>query len=71
MVASMSQLVPGLNDITFNFFNLLLFICNFLAVLGLHCCESFSPVVASGDYSPAVVHALLVAVASLALEHRL
>ena len=70
MVASMSQLVPGLNDITFNFFNLL-FICNFLAVLGLHCCESFSHVVASGDYSPAVVHALLVAVASLALEHRL
>lgn len=57
MVASMSQLVPRLNDITFHFFNLLLFIYNFLAMLGLHCYESFSPVVASGDYSPVAAQA--------------
>ena len=71
LVASVSQLFPGLNDITFSCFNLSLFIYNFVVVLGLHCCESFSPIVTSGDYSLAVVHDHLIAVASLVLEHRL
>ena len=71
MVASVSQLLPGLNDITFSCFNLPLFSCNFLAVLGLPCCGSVSPVVRSGDYSLAVVRDHLVAVASLVLENRL
>ena len=71
LVASVSQLFPGLNDITVSCFNLPLFTYNFVAVLGLRCCESSSPVVASGDYSLAVVHDHLVAVASLVLVHRL
>ena len=36
-----------------------------LAVLGLHCFEGFSLVVASGGYSLVAVHGLLIAVASL------
>ena len=42
----------------------------FLAVLGLHCCTGFSQVVASGGHSSDVLHGLLLAVASLAAEHR-
>ena len=42
----------------------------FLAVLGLCCCKGFSPVVASGDYSPVVVLGLLTVVAALVVEHR-
>ena len=40
----------------------------FLAVLGLHCCEGFSLVTASGGYSLVVVPGLLVAMASLMAE---
>ena len=45
-----------------------------LAVLSLRCCASFSLVslvAAAGDYSLVVVHRLLIAVASLFLEHGL
>ena len=42
----------------------------FLTVLHLHCCSGFS-LVRSGDYSPAVVHELLRAEASLAVVHGL
>ena len=41
-----------------------------LAVLDLHCRTGFSPVAASRLYS-LVVYELLIAVASLAVEHRL
>jgi len=41
------------------------------AVVGLCCCKGFSPVVASGDYSPVVVPGLLTVVAALVVEHRL
>ena len=41
----------------------------FLAVLGLCCCVGFSLVVASWCYSLVVVCRLLIAVASLAVEH--
>ena len=37
----------------------------------LRCCMSFSLVVASGGYSLAVVHKLLIMVASLVAEHKL
>ena len=40
----------------------------FLAVLGLHHCVRLSLIVASGGHSPAAVHRLLVAVASLVTE---
>ena len=40
----------------------------FLAVLGLRCYTGFSLVVASGSYSPAAVHGLLIVVASLVAE---
>ena len=42
-----------------------------LAVLGLHCFEGFSLVVASGGYSLVAVHGLLTVVASLVAEHGL
>ena len=42
-----------------------------LVVLGLPCCVGFSLAVASGGYSLVAVHGLLIAVASLAVEHRL
>ena len=47
------------------------FIYLFLAVLGLHCCVGFSLIVASGGHSLATVHRLLIAVASLVVEHGL
>ena len=40
-------------------------------MLGLCCCSGSSLVVASGGYSLAMVHRLLIAVASLVAEHRL
>ena len=40
-------------------------------MLGPHCCAGFSPVAASGGYSPAAVCGLPTAVASLIAEHRL
>ena len=43
----------------------------FLTVLGLRCSMDFSLVAASGGYSPVAVCRLLVAVASLVVEHRL
>ena len=54
------------------FFNIFFFFFTFifiLAVLGLHCCVGFSLVAASGGYSLVVVRRLLVAVASLVVEH--
>ena len=50
---------------------IILFIYLFLAILGLHCFVVFSLVAASRGYSLAVVHGLLIAVASLAAEHGL
>ena len=50
---------------------IILFIYLFLAILGLHCFVVFSLVAASSGYSLAVVHGLLIAVASLAAEHGL
>ena len=44
------------------------FVCLFLAVLGLRCCLGFSPLVAIGGYTRVVVHRLLIAVASFAVE---
>ena len=44
------------------------FMCLFLAVLGLCCCLGFSPLVAIGGYTRVVVHRLLIAVASFAVE---
>ena len=41
----------------------------FSTVLGLSCCVGFSIVVASGGYSQFVVQGLLIAVASLVVEH--
>ena len=43
----------------------------FLAVLDFGCCASFSLIEASGGYSLIVVHRLLIAVASLLVEHGL
>ena len=48
-----------------------LFICLFLAVLGLHCWVRFSLIAVSGSYAIAVVHRLLIVVTSLVAEHRL
>ena len=48
-----------------------LFVCLFLTVLGLHCCAGFSLVSASRGSSPVSVHWLLIAVASLVVEHGL
>jgi len=50
------------------FFLIILFI---LAVLDLHCCTSFSLVVASMGYSIVSLGRLLIAVVSLVAEHRL
>ena len=50
---------------------IILFIYLFLTVLDLCCCTGFSLVVASRGYPPAVVLALLIAVASLVAEHGL
>ena len=47
------------------------FVYLLLAVLGLCCCAGLSLVVASGGYSLAAVCRLLIAVASLLVEHRL
>ena len=43
----------------------------FLAVLDLGCCAGFSFVVSSGGYSLVMVHGLLIAVASLVVNHGL
>ena len=43
----------------------------FLAVLSLHCCASFSLLVASRGYSVVAVYGLFIVVASLVAEHGL
>ena len=43
----------------------------FLAVLDLRYCTGFSLLVVGGGYSLAVVYGLLIAMASLVMEHRL
>ena len=48
-----------------------LIIIYFLAVLGLRCCAGFSLVVVSGAYSLVATCGLLIAAASLIVEHRL
>ena len=45
------------------------FICSFLAVFCLCCCKGFSLVVAIRGYSPVAMQDLLIAVASLIVEH--
>ena len=47
------------------------FLCSFLAVLALHCCTGFPPVVGSRGYSPATTFMLLIAVAALVAERGL
>ena len=47
------------------------FVHLFLAVLRLHCCVGFSLVAASRDHSLVVVCGLLLAAASLVVEHKL
>ena len=42
-----------------------------LAAVGLHRCMGLSLLVASGGYSLAVLHGILIAVASLVMEHGL
>ena len=42
-----------------------------MAELGFCCCVGFSLAVVSGGASPVVVQGLLIAVASLTVEHRL
>ena len=49
----------------------ILFFNIFLAVLGLCCCAGFSLVMASGGCSLGAVCRLLIAVASLVMEHGL
>ena len=53
------------------FIYVILFICLFLAVPSLRGCTGFSPVVASVGCSLVAVHRLLIAVASLIVEHGL
>ena len=50
------------------FLKTFIFIYLFLAVSGLRCCVGCSLVVATGGYSPAAVHELLIAVAFLIAE---
>ena len=57
--------------LTIIFLKIILLICLFLAVLGLHCYTGFSLVVASGGYSLDALEGHLLAVASLAVEHGL
>ena len=47
------------------------FICLFLAVLGLNCYMDICLAAASRGHSLSVVHGLLIAVASLVVEHGL
>ena len=68
-------LVALLYEISLNSLQSFSFLYNciylFLAVLGLHCCSGFSPVVASRGYSLVAVLRLLILVASLVAEHGL
>ena len=57
-----------LSSSSFFFFPIILFIY-LLAVWGIHCCVSFSPVVVSRGYFLSVVLRLLFEVASLVAEH--
>jgi len=52
-------------------FQKILFICLFLAVLGLHCAHGLSLVVASGGYSLVGMCGVLIVVATLAVENGL
>ena len=52
-------------------FYVIIFICLLWAVLGLRCCTGFSLVAASRGYSLFAVHGLLIAAASLVVEHGL
>ena len=61
-----ARLAPELENLYF------IYLCiSLLAVLGLHCCAGFSLVVASRGCSLIAVCGLLIAVASLFLEHGL
>ena len=55
--------------VNFIFIYFFKFMYVFLAALGLHCCEGFFVVAASGGYSPVAVHGLLIVVPSLVAEH--
>ena len=46
----------------FKYYDFLKRFCLFLAVLGLHCCMSFSVIMTSGGYSAVAVHGLLSAI---------
>ena len=53
------------------FFFLIILFIYLLAVLGLGAAQAFSLVAVSRGYSPVVVGGMLIAVASLVVEHRL
>ena len=55
----------------FIYFFKILFPYLFLAVLDLRCCAGFSFIVSSRGYSLVMVHGLLIAVASLVVNHGL
>ena len=55
----------------FPLFEVILFICLFLAVLDCHCSAGFSVVAASTGYSPDAVRGLPPVLASLVAEHGL
>ena len=56
-------------SLIYSFFNNFVYL--FLAVIGLHCCSSFSLVAKSGSCFQVVMSGLLVAVAVLVVELRL
>ena len=62
-VASLSFFIENLT------FKRVLFICLFLAALGLLCCTGFPLVAVSRSYSLAAVCGLLIEVVFLAVEH--
>ena len=57
--------------LSINIYLILIVTSVFLAVLGLRCCGSFSPVVESSSYSLVAVCRLLIVMASLVAERRL
>ena len=62
-------MIKGISEVSFIF--IYLFVCLFMAALGLHCCvQAFSSCSEWGLFFVAV-RGLLIAVASLVVEHRL
>ena len=66
-----SKHYPFKKNTKLSFIYVIIFICLFLVVLGLHCVTQSSLVGLSDGYSLVAVHRLLIAVDSLVAEHRL